>query len=81
MSEQRTLLAYFPSEEISIYQSGEEMDIDHPDVVDRRVAEEAGAFVIHLLTKEAESFEKMREAGDWEKLDAAFAAWRRARGV
>jgi len=81
VSDQRTLLAYFPSEEITIYQRGEEMDIDHPDVVDRRVAEEAGAFVIHLLEKEAETFEKIREAGNWKKLDAAFAQWRRARGV
>ena len=24
---------------------------------------------------------KIQEAGDWEKLDAAFAKWRRARGV
>ncbi len=81
MAEQRTLLAHFPSEDITIYQRGEEMDIDHPDFADRRVAEEAGAFVIHLLEKEAEAFEKMRKAKDWKKLDAAFAQWRRARGV
>jgi len=81
MGEQRVLLAHFPSDGISIYQRGDEMDIDHPDVVERRVAEEAGAFVIHLLEKEAEAFEKMRAARDWKKLDAAFAAWRRARGV
>ena len=81
MSSERTLLAYFPSEEIRIYQRGDEMDIDHPDVVDRRVAEEAGAFVVHLITKEPEAFDKMRGADDWEKLDAAFAKWRRARGV
>ena len=81
MSSERSVLAYFPSEEITIYQRGDEMDIDHPDVVDRRVAEEAGAFVVHLLTQEPEAFDKMRDAGDWKKLDAAFAKWRRAKGV
>jgi hypothetical protein len=81
MSGQKKLLAYLPANEISVYQVGEELDIDYPDVVDQSLAEEAGKFVLHLVHSEGESLAKIRAAGDWKKLDAAFAEWRRAHGL
>jgi len=81
MGSDKQLLAFFPTHEITVSARGEELAIDYPDIIDQRLAEEAGRFVSHLLVNEADSLEKIRAAGAWDKLEAAFDKWRRARGL
>jgi len=81
MSEEKQLLAYFPAHEITVSLQGEDLQIDHPDIIDEELAAEAGRFVLHLLAKETEALATIQANEDWARLDKAFAEWRRKRGL
>jgi len=81
VSEPKRLVAFFPKHEISVSVQGEELKIDYPDFTDRRIAEEAGQFVQHLVDKEVGTLTRIQATEDWERLDAAFDKWLDARGL
>ena len=81
MGEPKRLVAHLPSREISVYQLGEELQIDYPDIAGETVAEEAMQFVLHLMESDADGLARIRASGDWRELDAAFAEWHRRIGL